>query len=289
MNLPAYEIILKIAELKSLSRTAEYFSYSPSRISQILKAAEEELGVVLFHREKSGLAPTMECATLLPALQDLLGSEKYFREQLSRLKNLEAGVVRIGSFTSLSCHWLPQRLRAFGELYPQIQFELKLGGAGQIADWTRCGAVDLGLITDPGDPDLEFIHLMEDQHVVILPEGHPLAHTKTAALDRLMEENFIFLEREDNRVAEDYLRREGFQPRVRYRVRDDYTVMALVESGLGAGILPRLVLNRSPYRICALELSPPCVRRTGIVLRKNGHIPPATRRLVEFWLRESCP
>ena len=97
MNLPAYEIITKIAELKSLSRTAEYFSYTPSRISQILKAAEEELGVPLFRREKSGLIPTMECTVLLPALRELLNSEKCFQEQLSRLKNVEAGVVRIGS------------------------------------------------------------------------------------------------------------------------------------------------------------------------------------------------
>lgn len=289
MNLPAYEIITKIAELKSLSRTAEYFSYTPSRISQILKAAEEELGVPLFRREKSGLAPTMECTVLLPALRELLGSEKCFREQLSRLKNVEAGVVRIGSFTSLSCHWLPQRLRAFVERYPQIQFELKLGGAGQIADWTRSGVVDLGLLTDPEAPDLEFIPLMEDGFAAVVPEGHPLARQGRTGFAELMEENFIFLEPEDNRTVEERLRREGFRPRIRYRVKDDYTVMALVECGLGVSILPRLVLNRSPYRIAVLELSPACSRRTGIVLPRSGHVSPATRRLVEFWLDGAKP
>ena len=285
MNLPAYEIITKIAELKSLSRTAEYFSYTPSRISQILKAAEEELGVPLFRREKSGLIPTMECTVLLPALRELLNSEKCFQEQLSRLKNVEAGVVRIGSFTSLSCHWLPQRLRDFGDRYPQIQFELKLGSTPQIADWTRSGVVDLGLTADPGAPDLDFIQLMEDDFVAVLPEGHALAGRRTASFQDLAEENFIFLAPEDNQAVEELLRREGFQPRVRYRVRDDYTVMALVECRLGISILPRLVLNRSPYHIAALELTPPCVRRTGIILPKNGRVPPATRLLVEFWLK----
>lgn len=284
MNLPGYEIIAKIAELKSLSRTAEYFSYTPSRISQILKAAEEELGVPLFLREKSGLVPTMECTALLPALRELLGSEKCFREQLSRLKNIEAGVIRIGAFTSLSCHWLPQRLRAFGDRYPHIQFELKLGGTCQIADWIRGGVIDLGLLTDPGAPELEFIPLMDDEFAAVVPEGHPLSGGGRAGFAELMEENFIFLEPEDNRVVEERLRREGFQPRVRYRVRDDYTVMALVECGLGVSILPRLVLNRSPYHIAVLELSPPCSRRMGIVLPRNGRVPPATRRLVDFWL-----
>lgn len=284
MNLPVYDIILKIAELKSLSRTAEYFSYSPSRISQILKAAEEELGVTLFHREKSGLVPTMECTVLLPSLLDLLNSEKVFREQLSRLKNIEAGVVRIGSFTSLSCHWLPLRLKAFGQHYPHIQFELKLGDIRQIADWTRDGVIDLGLITDPKAADLQFIPLDEDPFAVILQAGHPLSSQKSVSFSQLQEEEFILLEPEDNDDVEEQMRREGFQPHIRCRVKDDYTVMALVECGLGISILPRLVLNRSPYQICTLELSPPCVRKTGIVLRKTGHVPSATKRLVEFWL-----
>lgn len=287
MNLPVYDIILKIAELKSLSRTAEYFSYTPSRISQILKAAEEELGVTLFYREKSGLVPTMECKVLLPSLLDLLNSEKYFREQLSQLKNIEAGVVRIGSFTSLSCHWLPQKLKAFGQLYPRIQFELKLGDSRQIADWTRAGTIDLGLITDPKAPDLEFIPLNEDPFAVILQEGHPLSSLGSVTYKQLQQEEFIFLEPEDNDAVEEQMRQEGFQPRIRYRVKDDYTVMALVECGLGVSILPRLVLTRSPYRICTLELCPPCVRKTGIVLRKTGHVPSATKRLVTFWLKES--
>lgn len=286
MNLPVYDIILKIAELRSLSRTAEYFSYTPSRISQILKAAEEELGVTLFHREKSGLVPTMECSVLLPSLLDLLNSEKYFQEQLNRLKKIEAGVVRIGSFTSLSCHWLPQRLKAFGRLYPQIRFELKLGDSRQIAAWTRDGVIDLGLITDPKAPDLEFIPLNEDPFAVILQEGHPLSGQGSVSYRQLQQEEFILLEPEDNDAVEEQMRQEGFQPHIRYRVKDDYTVMALVESGLGVSVLPRLVLNRSPYRICTLELFPPCVRKTGIVLRKTGHVPSATRRLVEFWMEE---
>lgn len=283
MDLPTYDMILKIAELGSIARTAEYYNYSPSRISQILKAAEKDLGVDLFQRGKAGLLPTMECKALLPAMRDLLASEKCFQEQLGRVKNVEAGTVCIGSFSSLSCHWLPTRLKAFGALHPNIQFELKLGDWRQIAEWTRAGSVDLGLITDPREPDLTFIPLLEDTFVVILPEGHPLAERDALRYEDLREESFIFLEPEDNAVVEEEMRRAGVQPRVRFRVKDDYTIMALVESGTGISILPRLVLNRNPYRLRTVGLSPSRIRRTGIVLRQEGHISQATRRLVEFW------
>lgn len=285
MNLLAYDIILKIADLKNISRTAEYFNYTPSRISQILKATEEELGVALFYRGKFGLIPTMECISLLPALQHLLNSEKYFQERLNCLKNIEAGTVRIGSFSSLSCHWLPQRLKAFAMVYPQIQFELKLGDCKQIADWVRSGTIDLGLIADPKASDLTFIQLIEDSFVVILPENHHLADCETVRYEQLQQEQFIFLEPEDNDAVEDQMRQVGFQAHVQYRVKDDYTIMALVESGLGISILPRLVLNRSSYRFRTLELSPTCIRRAGIVLQKDSYISPATQRLVDFWLQ----
>ena len=283
MNVSIYGMILKIAELGSIVQTAEYYNYSPSRISQVLKATEEDLGVVLFYRGKGGLSPTMECQALLPALQTLLINERHLQEQLNMVKKMEAGTIRIGSFTSLSCHWLPARLRGFSALHPKIQFELKLGDWRQITEWVRSGTVDLGLVTDPDEPDLTFLPLMEDTFAAILPEGHPLAERETLAFTDLAGEQFIFLEPEDNAAVEDEMRKMGVQPHVQYRVKDDYTIMALVESGLGISILPRLVLNRSPYRIHAVELTPAYTRQTGIVLQRNGHISPTTQRLVEFW------
>ena len=286
MNFTTCDIIVKIAQLKNLTRTAEYFGYTQSRISQILKSAEEEWGLTLFHRGKTGLAATKECEVLLPVLQELMSSERRFQEQLYQLKHMQTGLIRIGAFTSLSCHWLPQRLKGFNEVYPNIRYELKLGDSAQIAEWTRNDKIDLGLVTDPQTKDLQYLHLMEDDFSVILPEGHPLAQCAALSLDQLREERFIFLEPEDNQAMEDWMEHNGFVPHVQYRVKDDYTIMALVENGLGISILPNLVLSRMPYRVHAVELLPPCTRQIGIILPKTGYVSPATQHLISFWKRE---
>ena len=78
----------------------------------------------------------------------------------------------------------------------------------------------------------------------------------------------------------------GFLPHIQYRVKDDYTIMALVENGLGISILPNLVLSRMPYRVHAVSLQPPCTRQIGIILPKNGSVSPATRYLISFWKQE---
>lgn len=286
MTLSTCDVLLKIVETGSLARTAEALGYTPSRISQILSAAESELGLLLFHRGRPTLLPTRECEALLPALRELQESETIFSEQLSRLKNLQIGTIRIGAFTSLSCHWLPARLKAFRTRYPGIRFDLRLGHRDQIVDWTRTGIIDVGLTEDPQAPELSFTLLQEDPYVVVVPEQHPLAACESVTYDRLAGEAFLFLEPEDNRAVEEALARDGFFPTVDDRVKDDYTIMAMVECGLGVSILPRLVLNRSPYRIRAVPFDPPHLRRIGFVLRKNGRLSPATQRLVAFWRQD---
>ena len=272
MTISTCDIILKIAELHSLARTAEHFCYTPSRISQILKLTETEWGLPLFYREKAGLIPTPECEMLLPSLQGLRESEQRVQEQLHQIRHILTGTLRIGAFTSLSCHWLPPRLKAFSEVYLNIQFELKLGDSRQIMEWVRNGVVDIGLATEPQTDDLQFIQLAEDPYAVVVPETHPLAHCQTVTLDCLQQEPFIFLQPEDNRVMEEHLRQLGFQPHVQYRVKDDYTIMSLIENGLGISILPELVLTRAPYHIRAVEMLPHYSRKIGIILQKNNTV-----------------
>lgn len=180
-----YRILTKIAETGSLTRTAEQLNYTQARVSQILKSAETEFGLTLFVRGKRGVMPTPECRCLLPTLQELVRQELVLLDQLDQIRDLRGGTVSIGTFTSVSCHWLPQRLKAFGQLYPQIRFQLKLGDVAHIDQWLREGTVDLGLMIDPETEDLTFLPLLEDCYSVILPREHPLAGAEELSLEQL--------------------------------------------------------------------------------------------------------
>lgn len=289
MNSLEYEIILKLYDLRSVTKTAEYFNYTPSRISQILKNTEETYGLPLFHRIKGRFIPTMECECLRPILLSILSGEHCLQEQINQLKHTQCGTIRIGSFTSISCHWLPQHLKEFEKLYPKIHFDLRLGDSTQIASWVRNGITDMGLATDPASEDLQFTNLMEDSFSVVLPKSHPLSACSAVSYEQLREEKFIFLEPEDNELIEAQLHRDGFYPNVQYRVKDDYTIMSLVENNLGISILPDLVLNRSPYNICTVGIHPPCTRKIGIILMKSDHISPAISCFLDFLQSISTP
>lgn len=145
--------------------------------------------------------------------------------------------------------------------------------------------MDLGLMIDPETEDLTFLPLLEDCYSVILPREHPLAGAEELSLEQLREECFILLEPEDNAPVEPQLRQAGV--RVGYRVKDDYTILAMVESGLGVSVLPHLLLQRTSYRVHAARLMPPVARRMGILLPKEGYVSLAARQFVSFLRQEA--
>lgn len=72
MELDRYRALVCAIETGSLSAAAEALQYTPSGVSRMVAALEEETGVPLLLREHSGVRPTKECEKLLLAIRDLL-------------------------------------------------------------------------------------------------------------------------------------------------------------------------------------------------------------------------
>ncbi len=66
MELDRYRALVCAIETGSLSAAAEALQYTPSGVSRMVAALEEETGVPLLLREHSGVRPTKECEKLRP-------------------------------------------------------------------------------------------------------------------------------------------------------------------------------------------------------------------------------
>jgi DNA-binding transcriptional LysR family regulator len=74
-------------------------------------------------------------------------------------------------------------------------------------------------------------------------------------------------------------------------VRDDYTIMSMVEAGLGVSLLPELVLRRCAYKVATLPLDPPAFWQLGVILRDRSRMSAASRAFLTHLtesLRVSC-
>lgn len=109
-------------------------------------------------------------------------------QQAGDVKELTAGLIRIGTFSSVATHWLPSIIREFQKDYPNIEYEFLLGDYREIEAWIQEGWVDCGFLCLPVRPDLDTIFLERDDFLAILPATHPLAQAERIFLDALCKE-----------------------------------------------------------------------------------------------------
>ena len=243
---------------------------------------EKDWKVVLLERGKGGVKLTSDGLTLLPYARSLVAEYEKLQMQVDELNGLQSGLIRIGTFSSVATHWLPNIIKEFQKDYPHIDYELLLGDYAEIEEWVIEGRVDCGFIKLPTRPDFETIFLEEDKLLAVIPEDHPLADCEKFPIAALCDEPFMLLEKGENSEVSEIFRRCGLTPKVHFTTWDDFSIMSLVESGLGVGILPQLILRRTPYRILTKELDVPAYRSIALAMRSKKTASLAVKRFIEY-------
>ncbi len=282
MNLQKYLSFVKTVEYGSFTKAAEILNYTQSGISRMIADLEKEWGITLLERSKYGVKPTSDGMKLLPYAQNLCADFDKLKMQVDELNGLQSGLIRIGTFSSVATHWLPNIIKEFQKDYPNIDYELLLGDYTEIEEWIHTGRVDCGFLRLPTHPEFETVFLEEDRLMAIIPENHPLKDSDKFPVTALCEEPFMLLEKGAKAEISEIFERNNLTPNVKFTTWDDYAVMSMVESGLGIAILPELILKRVPYKIISKELDVPAHRNIGLALRNKKTASLAVKRFTEY-------
>lgn len=277
-----YEAFVKTVETGSFTKAAETMNYSQSGISKMIAELEKEWGITLLERDRGGIRLTAEGQTMLPLAKNLLEEYRRMQTAVSELNGLQAGVIRIGTFSSVATHWLPGIIKKFRADYPSIDYEILLGDYTEINAWLAEGRVDCGFLPHSMAEGLECIPIASDRLLVVLPEGHPLAGREKFPISALCDEPFMLLKQGKTSEVSEFLEANGLRPDISFTTLDDYAIMSMVESGLGISILPELILKRNPYRIVAKEPDVPATREICFVLRDSATAPLAVRKFQTY-------
>ncbi|HIX49004.1 MAG TPA: LysR family transcriptional regulator [Candidatus Mediterraneibacter caccavium] len=281
-SIQKYLAFVKTVECGSFTRAAGVLNYSQSGISRMIGDLEREWQVTLLERGKSGVRLTSEGTRLLPYAKRVCSEYEKLQAEVDEINGLKSGLIRIGTFSSVATHWLPNIIREFQKEYPGIDYELILGDYTEIETWIEEGRVDCGFLRLPARKELESVFLEQDRLLVVLPEGHPLAALEKIPVSALCGEPFMLLEKGAKAEVSEIFERNGFTPRVHFTTWDDYAIMSMVESGLGISILPELILKRIPYRVVARELEIPAYRNIGLAWKEKKGTSPMLKRFMEY-------
>lgn len=280
-----YEVFIKILETGSFTRAAQELNYTQSAISQMVHTLEEELSTTLLLRSKSGISLTSDGDEYLPYLRALCSAHRELESKHQEMQGLQSGVIRIGTFTSVSRNWLPQWMKEFKEQYPSVHFVLQQGEYTNIGQWIREGSVDFGFINPDAVSGLKTVPLYEDEMLAVLPPQHPLAAKKSVTLEELCAEPYILLDEGELSVPLNSFWQKNLQPNIQYKVFDDYTIMSMVEQGLGVSILYSLVLEKGRHGFLSRPIQPSVKRIIALAYENKKTLPIASRYFMEFIVR----
>ncbi len=285
MNLAKYEALAAVVEQGSVTRAAGLLGCTQSAVSHSIDSLEKELGFPVIRRGHGGIRLTDEGERLMPAVRALLSSAEQLGQVAAAIRGLDTGTMRIGAFTSVAVHWLPQVLKEFQSDYPRVDFRLFNGDYHDVEQWLSDGSIDIGFVNVPCRVDCECIPLMEDRLLAILPPDSRFASYPRFPLVECETEPFISLLESSDHDARRALEAAGVQPNVRFYTKDDYAVLAMVEQGLGMSIMPELLLKGRHDAFLTLPLVPEAKRTIGIAIAAGSKAGPATRRFADYVVR----
>ncbi|MFD4707360.1 LysR family transcriptional regulator [Gottfriedia sp. NPDC058432] len=282
MNIQKYMAFVKAVEYGSFTGAADALNYTQSGISRMISDLEAEWKITLFERGRTGINLTSDGLKLLPQLKRICNEHEILRMQVEDLHDMKSGMIRIGTFSSVATHWLPNMIKFFKKDYPNIDFELLLGDYSEIENWIVEGRVDFGFLRLPTKVEIETIFVEQDRLLAVIPQDHPLAKCDKFPISELLNSPFMLLEKGGKAEISEIFEKHQISPLIHFTTWDDYAILSMVENGLGISILPELILQRIPYKIISKELEVPAFRNIGVAMREEKSLSLAAKRFLEY-------
>lgn len=281
MDLTSLAVFRAVAEELSVTKAAQQLARAPSNVTTRLQQLEEELGVLLFDRERKPFV-------LTPAGQQYL-------EYATRILNLSdearavvnpgtpTGILRVGSMECAVASRLPPFLAKFFKSWPGVSLDLTTGPTRQLTQAVKNHVIDCAFIAVPDDDwwmdaeGLEKERFVSEELQLILPPDHPAIESPRDVQPRRLA---AFSPGCAYRaLAEDWLTGFGTTDR-NFRVNDVrsyHAIIAAVSSGACVGAVPKSVLDLN--RAVAPVVDIPLAKVDTYLVWRNG---PQTAALKAF-------
>jgi DNA-binding transcriptional LysR family regulator len=273
-----------VARSSSFGRAAAGLGYTQSAVSQQIAQLERIVGQRLVERPGGPRPVSLTDAgrLLLRHADAIVAQLDAAKADMAALAGGAAGPLRIGSYQSVGARLLPGLLRHFVDAWPRVEIRLREETDNvELLRLLERGELDVSFVTLPvREGPFEAAELLRDEYVLLVASDSPLAARDSAPPRRELA-GLPLIAWRSSRDAEDHLRGQVPDLRIVFRTDDNGTLVGLVAEGLGAAVVPRLVVNPRNPAVAALPFGsriPP--RLIGIAWHRDRYRLPAAEAFV---------
>ncbi|MFF4318134.1 LysR substrate-binding domain-containing protein [Streptomyces sp. NPDC001568] len=265
-------LLRELARRGTIAAVADALAFSPSAVSQQLGVLEREAGLPLLERTGRGVRLTPAAQNLVRHAEAVLERLERADAELAEARTGLAGALRIGAFPTATRAIVPAALADLARRHPGLEPMLSETDPAAVAHALRAGELDVALVhsydfvPDPDEPGLTTRPLYREAMYLAAPAagsgstwtaeaGGPApapAPSPTPAPDAPSGQDEVLRAHRDapwitatpgtlcHAMTVRACQAAGFSPRVRHRVDEFATVLALVAAGLGVAVVPQL-------------------------------------------------
>ena len=235
-------LVAAVAEHGTLTRAGRGLNLTQSGLSRQLLDLETRLGLPLFHRLGKRMVPTPAGERLLAAARRALPQLADVEEELRRLADGRAAILRVSTECYTCYHWLPGVLPRFARRFPEVDVQIVAEATHRPVPALFEGHIDLAIVSnDDHDERLAYVPLFTDELVALLRPDHPLsAKPFLNAADFADQHLFVYLlPPGENDVFTKLLSPAGVMPRRVSAIQLTEGIIELVKGGAGVAVLAR--------------------------------------------------
>lgn len=247
MEMHQVRYFLAVAETLNFTRAADQCNVAQPSLTRAIQKLEEELGGLLFHRERQNTHLTELGRLMLPHLERTYEAARSARDLARSIRSGEMAPLRVGVGAWLCIDRLVFLLEDLRAAVNGVEITLRQGPEDEICAAALEGEHDIIFVGEqPELPErMRAWRLYSDRGQVALPERHPLARKAEIELADLAGEELI------EHVGIAAAARPGAEGsgeggatasrlRFRHRIHSASEMAAMVRYGFGLGLLPSL-------------------------------------------------
>lgn len=263
-----------VVDHQGFSRAAAALGVTQSSLSHSVSSLEQGLNAVLLTRHARGITLTAAGNGVYHRVRTILQLTEQLVEESAGERTL-SGTVSIACYRSVATHLLPVVLLRIQHLHPGIRLTIS-DGCLEREDASRevlMGRSQLGIAHLPADPRLQAFPILTDPYVLVLPKGAAEVHR----WEDLQGMPFIRFGREAHPDEHAW---SHLHPQL--SLQEESSILAMVASGMGFSVLPRLTTEPHPPGVRLQSLPTFAARTLGVVTRSETLLLPEVRAVLDL-------
>jgi DNA-binding transcriptional LysR family regulator len=279
-----------VAETLNFTKASEKLYLTQSAVSHQMKALEEELGVPLFIRAKSGVILTDAGKVALEYAERILAIAEEMRETVAGPENALAGRVRVAAATQALVYLFAPFFEEFMDAHEAVELVFRTtASTEQTVDDILEGVADVGFASFAFySPVLQVVELFDDELVLVVGKKHRLAKETEVSIKQLEKERWILFERGATirRATDDFFKKVKIEPEMALESNDTYFIKVMIERGLGVSLMPSWAVREETAtgKLAQIRIKKHALRRSVAMVSLKGAQSAPIRAFIEFML-----